>query len=136
MATPAQLLSDVAAAVEAQVSGIVRLGSDYRDDLEAIPAGATRYQLRGGPAAQDFDSNATRIVEAIELLVSHHLADPDDERAYTEAAMQTNVAALIALSFWKGLASAFEVLSRPEYAVEREINVVTVTITTQVSIVP
>lgn len=136
MATPANLLSEIATAVEAQISGIVRLGSDYRDDLEGFAAGATRYQLRGGPAGKAFEANVSPTVEGIELLVHHHLADPDDERAYTEGAMQTNLEALIAPSFWRDLASANEVIVAPDYEVERVLNVLTVAITVQVSINP
>lgn len=139
MATPAQLLSDIAAAVVAQVSGIVRLDSDFRDDLESVPVGGTRFQLRGIPAGIDFDSNAQRTVEAVELLIHHRLSDPDLERAYTEGALQTDVAAMIAPSFWRNLASAFDLIEPPVAEIgpnDRDANVITVAITTQISIVP
>jgi len=134
MATPADLLAQIAAAVEAQVSGAVRLASDYRDDLEPIPAGATRYQVRGGPSGRDSDSNETRTVESVEVSLHHALSGA--ERVYTEGAMQSDVAALIALSFWRGLAAVAEVIEPPGYEVEREALVVSVTVSVEVSITP
>lgn len=133
MATHAQLLADIAAAVVTQ-TGATRLGSDYRDDLEAIPDGATRFQLRGGPSGQDTDSNISYAVASVQLRVHHRLSGT--ERAYTEAAMQTDLAAMIDPEFWRGLASAFEVLEDPVYSVERVGRVITYTIETSIAIVP
>lgn len=136
MATPASVLTAIATAVEAQVSGIVRLGSDYRADLTAIAVGATRYQLRGGPAGQEGGSNVVYTVEAIELEIRHRLADPDAERTYTEGAMQTNIEAFIVPSFWLGITGVFEVVSDPEYDVARVLNVISTQIRVSVSISP
>jgi len=134
--TPAQLLSDAAAAIVTATGG-TPLGSDYRDDLEKIPAGATRFALRGGPSAVDAgDSNVEYVVEAVELIVRHRLASPTAERAYTEGAMQTWLASVIDADFWRGLASAHEVLTVPSYEVAREGALVVVTVRTDVSVRP
>lgn len=136
MATPATLLSQIATAVEAEVSGIVRLGSDHRDDLEKIPAGATRYQLRGGPAGIRYDSNQGATIEAVELVIAHRLASPTAERTYTEGALQTTLEALIAPAWWRALAACREVARVPGYAVERRGNVIEAVVTTELVITP
>jgi hypothetical protein len=136
MPTPAQLLADAAAAI-ASTTGATRLSSDYRDDLERIPAGALRFALRGGPRAIDAaDANVSYVVEQLELELKHQLASPANERAYTEGALQTHLATLIAPSFWFGLASAYEVVEDPTYAITREGALIIATIRTAVSIRP
>jgi len=132
--TPAQLLADAAAAI-ATATGGTRLGSDYRDDLEKVPAGSTRFALRGGPSAIDAsDSNVEYVVEALELVVRHRLATPTNERAYTEGAMQSWLATVIDADFWRGLASAHEVVTVPSYEVAREGALIVVTVRTDVSV--
>ena len=136
MPTPAQLLADAATAI-ASATGGTRLGSDYRDDLEKLPAGTIRFALRGGPSAVDAsDSNVEYLVEALELIVRHRLASPTAERAYTEGAMQTWLATVIDPDFWRGLASAYEVVTAPSYEVAREGALVVVTVRTDVSVRP
>ena len=136
MPTPAQLLADAAAAIVTATGG-TRLGSDYRDDLEKIPAGATRFALRGGPSSVDAsDSNVEYLVEALELIVRHRLANLSNERAYTEGAMQTWLGTVIDADFWRGLASAHEVLTLPTYEVAREGALLVVTVRTDVSVRP
>ncbi len=136
MPTPADLLADAATAI-ASATGGTRLGSDYRDDLEKVAAGATRFALRGGPSAIDAgDANVSYVVETIELIVRHRLTDPTDERAYTEGAMQTWLASVIDPDFWRALASAHEVLALPSYEVAREGALVVVTVRTDVSVIP
>jgi len=132
VATPAQLLAEMAAAVET-LTGAARQASDYRDDLEALADGATVYQLRGGPSGEDSGrSDGPRTVLAVELLVKHRLAGA--ERAYTEGDMQTYVAALIAPAFWRTLPSAVDVVENPTYAIERVGRNVTVTVTLELSV--
>ena len=136
MATPAQLLSQIAAGVESQISGISRLASDYRDDLEVIAAGADRYQLRGGPTGKLHDSNESRTVEHVELFILHRLGAAETERAYTEDELQTNIEAFIAPTFWRGFAACYELESDIEYGVERVGSVLTVSLTVDLSITP
>jgi len=136
MPTPTQLLTDAAAAIFA-ATGAVRLGSDYRDDLERIPTGALRFALRGGPRAVDVrNANTSYVVEQLELELKHQLADPGSERIYTEGAMQTHVAALVNPTLWRDLASAHQVIDVPTYEVRREGSLITVTIRVAVSIKP
>jgi hypothetical protein len=124
MATAAQLLTAMATVITTNVSGAVRLGSDYRVDLEAIPLGATRYQLSLGPAGEAKDSNSSRIILSGSVSVYHRLADPDAERTYTEGAMQTTLDALLQTTTWTALAECFQVASDPAYSVERVVNVI------------
>lgn len=124
MATAAQLLTAMAGVITTQVPGAVRLGSDYRVDLETIPLGATRFQLAGGPAGEDKDSNSTRTVLACTIGIFHRLADPDDERAYTEVAMQTTLDALLQTQTWTDLAESRRIIEIPTYEVERVVNVI------------
>lgn len=124
MATSAQLLAAMATTIETEVTGAVRLGSDYRVDLETIPLGATRYQLAGGPAGEDKDSNTSRIILACRIGVFHRLADPDAERTYTEGAMQTTLDALMKTQTWTDLPEARRIEEAPTYEVERVVNVI------------
>ena len=136
MATPADLLGQIATAVESQVSGISRLASDYRSDLEPIAAGGDRYQLRGGPIGKVSDSNETRTVEHVELIVIHRLGTSETERQYSEDELQTNVAAFIAPTFWRGLAACYGLESEIEYAVERVGSVISVSLAVDLSVTP
>lgn len=138
MPTPAGALAAVAAALEAQLVGIARLGSDYRDDLERLPAGARRYQLRGGVAGETVDSNATRQRLALELRILHALADPAAERAYTEGALLDAEALLLSRAFWRGIAGLGldEIEDGPSYRVERTGRIVALSVTLTVSILP
>lgn len=131
MATAAQLLTAMDTVITTNVSGALRLGSDYRVDLEAIPAGATRYQLAGGPSSEQRDSNVSRVVMQCVVGIFHRLADPDDERAYTEVAMQTTIDALVQSSTWEALAEVYRVESVPTYSVERVVNVISTEISMQ-----
>lgn len=129
MATAAQLLTAMAGVITTQVPGATRLGSDYRVDLEDIALGATRFQLAMGPAGEFRTSNDNYVVMAGRISVYHRLADPDDERAYTEGAMQTTLDALAARSTWQGLSEVDRVDTDPAYEVERVVNVIATNIT-------
>lgn len=134
MATAAELLTAMAAKIEEEVEGAVRSPSDYRVDLAKIPAGATRYQLRMGPAGVSVDSNSTRTVLGGELAVFHRLADKTDERTYTEGAMQTTIDALVNPSTWRSLVECKEVVEDPSYSVQRVVHVISTVISLQLSI--
>lgn len=134
MSTPTQLMTDLAAVIEAAIAGATRLASDYRTDLASITPGATVYQLRGGPAGKNSESNASATLQNLELELSHYLNGA--ERSYTEGALQTTLEALIAPSFWRDTTHVLDVVEDPGYAVVRNGNVVTATVTVVVSIVP
>lgn len=136
MTTVSDLLADVATAVEG-LGSLTRQGSDYRDDLEAIPAGTTRYKLRGAPAGVDADSNVSRAVAGVELELKHRLADPYNERAWTESGLLTLLASLNDPAWWRSaIASAFDVLEAPAVTTERSVNVVRSVVTVRLSVRP
>jgi hypothetical protein len=114
------------------------MGSDYRDDLEGITAGSAKYQLIGGPSGKDerVDSNAEMQLEDVELAVHYRLSTT--ERAYTEGALQTNLAAMADRDFFRGLAACYDVAEGAsiEYEITREGDVVSFSVSTTVVVVP
>ena len=133
MATPAQLLTAIATEIET-ITSATRLTSDYRDDLEFIAVGATRYQLKGGPSGVDADSNTSRARMVVEINLIHRLANPDAERTYTEGDFQTHLKALTLPATWRALAEVFSLITLPFYEVERKRNAFEATITMEVAL--
>lgn len=85
-------------------AGALELSSDLRDDLDAIPAGALRYQIRATYAGESITPNVTRHAWQVEITVARKLGQGEAERAYTEGAVTGMVAQQQALgikSFWK-----------------------------------
>lgn len=133
MPTPAQLLTEVAAAV-VSLTGAVRLASDYRDDREQIPDGATRYQLRGAPVEKTADnSNASLTIVALEVSLYRKLSGT--ERAYTEGSLQTWLDSLVAPVWWRAIAAVHEVEDKVEdVEITRVGSVVSATVAIRVSV--
>ncbi|MCI0344826.1 MAG: hypothetical protein L0221_05185 [Chloroflexi bacterium] len=133
MPTPAAFLSQAATALVALVPGVIRLASDYRDDLEAIPVGATRYQLRGGAAGKAADnSNVSLTFVGVEVSLHHRL--PGAERTYTEGVLQTHLEQLVDSGWWRGIAAVAYVQEEGESVIERVGSVVSATVTLVVAI--
>jgi len=133
VATPVDLLSDVAVAFEA-LTGATRLASDLRDDLEPIPSGATRYQLRASSSGSASDSNVTRTLVSLELLLHHRLAGA--ERAWTEGSLQSHLETITRAAWWRALASVYGVDPDVEIELSREGAVVTASFSITVEIKP
>ena len=137
MATVVDLLSDLAIAVPALLPGnALRYASDYRFDLEKIQSGVTRYQIRGASAGVKFDSNFTYPNARAQVLV--HYALPGAERTYTEGVMQSQLASLISLAWWRALASVHDMSleDAPQVEIERVGKVITYTVTAIVTLDP
>lgn len=138
MATVVDVLSDAAAHVEAQLAAAVRLGSDFRDDLEAIPAAATRYQLRGGPAGiETTGSNTLELVlAALAIEIHRALGAGESETDWTESATRLDaLKALLDASGWRALASVFD-LESVELSTGREGNIITDRLDVVVQVAP
>ncbi len=134
MATLQEMLAQVAAALVTLLAPTGRMRSDLRDDLEAIPLGATRFQLRGSPAGVSLDSNENATLEALEVVILHHLDSPDGEAAYADGILQPHLAALISPTWWRALSTVSEVDSDPELVRDREGNVVITLVRVTVSV--
>jgi hypothetical protein len=148
MATPA----DLDAALEAFILGDpeatptpiapgleaepTRFRSDYLDDDEWLAPGSARFQLRCNAAGFVGDSNASYLVVFAELVVKHALEDPTDERAYTKADMQADLATLTDYRFWRGLSPVHEIVDRPSFESERVGNWIVYTIAARVKLNP
>ncbi len=138
MATVVDLMTQAAAAVAA-ISGVDgRLPADYRGNVGGLVAGETRFALRGNEIAKDErNSNVVYPIGSIELDMVHRLADPLDERAYTEAEMLTHQSVLVAKSWWRALAAAHSVFdSNLEVSEEatRTGNVIKYTVAVQIQV--
>lgn len=134
MATLQAMLAEVSAAVVTLLAPTQRMRSDIRDDLEAIPLGATRFQLRGAPAGVSLDSNENATLEALEVVILHHLDNPDGEAAYADGILQTHLTALISPTWWRALSAVSEVATDPEIERDREGNVVITLVRVTVSV--
>ena len=135
MATVPQLLSAVASAAATAIGGSpVRYDSDYREDLEKIHSGVTRFQVRGSSVGDAHDSNTTYQRVAVEVAVHHGL--PGAERTYTEGAMQTALSQFLSLAWWRAIAEVFEIDAPPELVVSRIGRVVTYTVAATVLLRP
>jgi len=124
MATVQDFVADLVAAVQPWPGLLVRLGSDYREDLEPIPAGGTRYQVQAQLAGGDSDSNVTRQAVSLTFVVLRKLPNALDERGYTEGDLQTYLADLSRLNWWRALTSVYGVLELPTVETTRVGNVV------------
>jgi hypothetical protein len=140
MATLAQLDAQAAALIEALGCTPTRLGSDHRLDLEKIPAGAARYQLRVFPPAIDERRGGNVVYAVAELAVAIHyrLGLAEAERTYTLGDHQTDSLAMLERDYWTALAAVFDVTQGPsmEEAIARVGNVLSYTVAVEVRIQP
>jgi hypothetical protein len=112
--------------------------SDYRTDLDDLAAGSTHYRIRHQEQQTIRDSNQQIQSAALELEISHHLADRFDERAYTEGNMLAHMKELLDKEWWRTLAAVREITSAPEIEedVERIGNVISWSVLVIVAITP
>lgn len=138
MATLAELADQVAAALEALVPAPARLASDYRTDLAQIPAGTTRYQLQVAAAGEDPAprSNVVRKAASVTVRLHHYLADPADERAYTNGALHTYLGAVTDPDWWRAAPAVYRLIELPSVDLDRIGNVVSADVDLRVSVVP
>lgn len=134
MATPADVISQTAAAFEALGGTRTRMSTDYRDDLDVVASGATKYQLRLVPAGTlAVSSNTTRTVCAVQIICVHRLATITAEATYTAGTMATDLTSLSALSWWRAMAAVYDCLEIDAKA-ERIGHAVVYTITATVTV--
>lgn len=116
MATMADIVDAVAAALSALPGITGRLDADYRDELGGLAPGETRYALRADLKVSDrsADSNTVHRLASLEVQVAHWLADDDDERAYSGALRFAHQRILTDGAFWRGIAGVKDVFEGPE----------------------
>lgn len=144
MPTPAAILTELASRI-ATLTGGTRSASDYREDFEAIPAGGTRFQLRGMTSGVARNSNLARPQMALRLDVHHRLGASETERQWTEDEMQTHLASLLDPDWWRVAGYVYDVPQSQDVGanpsadtedVRREDNVISYTVTLVVVTVP
>ncbi len=112
--------------------------SNYRKDMDDLASGSTHYRLRFQEQQTLRDSNQQIQSVAIEVEISHNLADHFDEEAYTEVAMLAHMAELLDKEWWRAMVAVREVRDAPdvEENVEREGNVISWSVLVVVAIAP
>ena len=128
MATLATVTAALVTKIEALAPVTSRLvTSQYRDDLDSIAAGQTRYQIRGQHESDD-GRNSAAPKKAVSFLVEfhHHIGVGINEKTHLDGDMVTLLSALTGVAFWKTLSGAFEVRSGPDQAIDvrRDGNVI------------
>ena len=111
-------IADARDAIEAKLlatlSGSQRLASDLRLDLEQIPAGSTRFQLRAYQTGiSDDPESAESDVPVIGVQVSVHHYLSSTERAYTEGVMESELHTQMDPGFWRDIPEVRGVESPP-----------------------
>jgi len=105
MSTLLDVIANLASALDTELGLVAadRMASDYRDDLDAITVGQTRYQLRH-QYQQDIEGNVIYQAAAIEIKFYHALDNLQSESAYTEDAsssgMHAQMTALLSRRWW------------------------------------
>lgn len=127
-------LTTVTAALETKIDALAALlsrlaVSQFRDDLDSIPVGETRYQIRGQYESDDGrNSQAPKKGVSFIVEIHHHLdlVGGDTEATYVEGKMVTIQSAMTGVAFWKTIAGVFEVRSGPDLAIDlrRDGNVI------------
>lgn len=129
----------LATAIAALATSPTRLGSDYRVDLEAIPAAGTRFQLRASQVVTDeaFNSNVTYDVGGYEITIHHRLVTPTNE-AYARGTMLTDQNTLTDPVWWRAISGVNSIVDGPELVDEpaRIGNVISYTVAAQVRVTP
>lgn len=106
MATPAQVLTNVSAAVATLTSG-TRLGSDLSEAVERIPASSLRFQVKSNVSAPKIRSNDTAssapVTLVMEVSVHYRLGAAEAERTYTEGNRLTHMSSLLNPLWWEAI---------------------------------
>ena len=123
MATLAALETSVAAAVVALTGTVTRCtSSDMRTNLEALAAGAVKFQLRKDHLVKIEGSSSNVAWEAATFTVTmhHELASPTAERTYTSGTMLTHQKSLANPAWWRAISGVYEVVEGPSLQSEAE----------------
>lgn len=129
MATLATVTSALVTKIDALVTLTSRMTtSQHRADLDSVPVGETRYQLRGQYESDD-GRNSAAPKKGVSFLVEFHhhldLVDGDTEATHVDGDMVAIQSAMTGVAWWKTLTGVFEVRSGPDLAINlrREGNV-------------
>jgi len=114
MSTLMDVIGSLRTELTAQLSLSTQFAGDYDDELETMSAVAvgqaqTMYRIRHQYQTALEGSNVTWKQGFIEIEIAHRLSDAFNERAYTEAAMQTQQLTLLDRAFWRDLTGVYEV---------------------------
>jgi len=135
MATVASVDTALKAAVLAATSATSVVTSPLSKRF-AIPAGSTYIRTLAAPIGQDCDSNSNFVVGNFAVTVCHALMNAADENTYITGDMVTDLAALTAYSFWRGITGVKALIDTPGVTLpERNGNVIEYTVAAQLSIV-
>ncbi|HEY5609715.1 MAG TPA: hypothetical protein VIL97_00800 [Thermoanaerobaculia bacterium] len=145
MATAQQAQDAIAAKLEATLpSGTTptRMATDLSTDLQPVPAGKTRYQLKAwaGPRSEVGDSNLIyRPVLDILMRVHYHLGAGEAERTWTSGSMHSALEAILDPGWWLTISEVFYLDSFPgleETDVSRVGRVITFQLRARVTVDP
>ncbi len=122
MATLTTVTAALVTKIDLLVSDTSRAtGSQHRDDLDQVPAGETRYQIRGQYEADD-GRNSAAPKKGVSFLVEFHhhidLAGGDTELTHITGDMVTLQAAMTGVAWWKTISGVHEVRSGPDLAID------------------
>ncbi len=130
MATLATVTAALVTKIDALASLTSRLPtSQFRDNLDSIPVGEIRYQIRGQYESDD-GRNSAAPKKGVSFLVEFHhhidLLGGDTEATHLDGDYVTIQAATTGVAFWKTVAGVFEVRSGPDLAIDvrRDGNVI------------
>jgi len=122
MATLATVTAALVTKIDALASQTSRMvTSQHRDDLDAVPVGETRYQIRGQYESDDGrNSAAPKKGVSFVVEVHHHLdlVGGDTEATHVAGDMVTLQAAMTGVAWWKSLAGVYEVRSGPDLVID------------------
>jgi len=119
-------LATVSAALVTKLNSLALLTSrmavsQYRDDLDAVPRGETRYQIRGQYESDD-GRNSAAPKKAVSLIVEFHhhidLVAGSTELTHVDGDMVTIQAATTGVAWWKSLSGVFELRSGPDMSID------------------
>jgi len=135
MATVASVDTALKAAVLAATSATSAVTKPLSKGY-AITAGVTSITTLAVPIGQDRDdSNNTLTVGSFAVTVVHKLSDATDENTYITGNMVSDLAAITARSFWRGITGVKDIIAEPEVTLPERIgNVIEYTVTAQLSI--
>lgn len=106
--------TQAAAAIDALAGMGARFGSsDILETRDAVAVGSTRFQLSVRLGAESNRSSERYEVAVVTVRVHRRLTNDAEERTYRLGDMLTHQAAILAPSFWLGMASVFDIASPP-----------------------
>lgn len=119
-------LTTVTTALETKIDALVVLtsrvaNSQFRDDLDSVPAGETRYQIRGQYESDDGRASPAPKKGVSFIVEFHHhidIAGGDVESDHVEGDMVTLQSAMTGVKWWKTIAGVFEVSEGPDLSID------------------